>query len=127
VTELSHRDEPASEIEAVVRAAGTYVQASRDLRPRVLETARTVCGERRAQRSIRRVALFVALLAVFTAPSGRGTEGARYPAMLAAVDSDHIFSQAESKVARGADVSWAVVDAFTDLRHHQASALRLEL
>jgi hypothetical protein len=127
VTELIDWDEPMSEVEAMVRAADQYVQVSRDLRPRVLETARTECGERRAQRSIRHLAIVVVLLTVFATPSGRGLEGARYPGILAAVDSDQIFSQAESKVARGGDISWAMVEAFTDLRRQQADVLRLEL
>jgi hypothetical protein len=126
VIEASDWGTPTSEIEAMVQAAGTYVVASRDLRPRVLETARAECRERRAQRSIRRVALVVALFAAFTAPSG-GSEDTRCPALLAALDSDHIFSQAESKVARGGDLSWSMVEAFTDLRRQQANALRLEL
>jgi hypothetical protein len=129
VTKLSDWNEPLSEVEAMVRAAGQYVQVSRDLRPRVLETARTECGERRARRSIRQLAIVVVLLTVFATPSGRGlgTESARYPAMLAALDSQHIFSQAEDKVARGGERGWAMVEAFTDLRRQQASVLRLEL
>jgi hypothetical protein len=129
VTELSGWNEPTNELEALVQAAGQYVQVSRDLRPRVLEIARTECGERRAQRFIRRGAIFVVLLAVFVTPGGRGfgTESPHYPAILAAVDSEQIFLQAENKVAHGGDVSWAIVEAFTDLRRQQANVLRLEL
>jgi hypothetical protein len=127
VTELNDWNESMSEVERMVRGAGGYVQVSRDLRPRVLETARTECGERRARRSIRHLAIVVVLLMVFATPSGRGLEGARYSGLLAAVDSQQIFSQAESKVGRGGDVSWAMVEAFTDLRRQQASVLRLEL
>jgi hypothetical protein len=126
---MSSWNEPLSDVEAMVRAASQYVQVSRDLRPRVLETARTECGERRARRRIRQVAASLVLLAVFITPSGRGlgTESAHYPTILAAVDSRHIFSQAEDKVARGGDFSWAMVEAFTNLRREQANALRLEL
>jgi hypothetical protein len=122
-------DESTYQIESMVRAAGDYVQVSRDLRPRVLETARTESGERRAQRSIRQMAIFFTLFAVFVAPQGQGMGSAcgTCPAILAAVDSDHIFAAAEDKVARGGDLSWAMVEAFTDLRRQQADVLRLEL
>jgi hypothetical protein len=129
VTDSMNWDEPIDEVEDMVRAAGSYMQASRDLRPRVLEAARTECGERRAQRSIRQLAIAVVLLTVFTIPGGRGlgTEADRLLSMLAAVDSAHIFSQAESKVSQGRERGWAMVEAFTDLRRQQADVLRLEL
>src|SRR5215217_1007222 len=62
VTESPSWDEQVSEVEAIVRSAGNYVHASKDLRPRVLETARLTNGERRARRCIRQVALAAALL-----------------------------------------------------------------
>jgi hypothetical protein len=121
--------EPIDDVEALVRAAGGYVQPSRDLRPRILETARLERGERRARRWIRHAAASFVLLAVLTLPNGRGfaTAGSHYSAMLASVDANAIFSRAESKVDRSRDFSWGMVEAFTDLRHHQAGFLRLEL
>jgi hypothetical protein len=129
VAKLAPSQEPIDDIEAFVRAAGGYVQPSRDLRPRILEIARLECGERRARRWIRQVAASFVLLAVFTLPNGRGlaTADSHYPAMLASVDANAIFSQAESKVDRSRDFSWRMVEAFTDLRHQQAGILRLEL
>jgi hypothetical protein len=129
VTDSMNWDESLCEIEDLVRAAGSYVEASRDLRPRVLEAARTECAERRAQRSIRQLAIVVVMLTVFTIPGGHGlgTQADRLPTMLAAVDSAHIFSQAENKVSQGRERGWAMVEAFTDLRRQQADVLRLEL
>lgn len=122
--------DPTSEVEAMVRAAGDYVQASEDLRPRVLETARAQSGEQRAQRCIRQVALFVVLLAIFT-PSGRHrleTGDAPQQRSLAAADSESMFSRAETIVARsGGDLGWGMVEAFTELRRRQAEVFRLTL
>src|SRR5262245_58913900 len=57
-------DPGSSEIESLIRAAGGYVGASDDLRPRVLEAARLQRHERRAQRWLRRSAVAVLLIAM---------------------------------------------------------------
>lgn len=114
------------EIEAMVRAAGGYVQVSRDLRPRVLESARLECGERQARRCIRRVALFAALVAWFTTASIARLEtpdGFRQLTLLAA--RSHAYAGPD--VLPSGDSSWSLVDAYTELRRRQAEALRLAL
>jgi hypothetical protein len=118
-------DEPSDKVEAMVRAAGGYVGASDDLRPRVLETARVQCSERRAQRCIRQAAVFVVLSAVLTMSSGRGLDSASdAPRFASLVNAESIFLRAESG---GGDCGWGMVDAFTELRLQQAKALRFAL
>ncbi len=114
-------DEPWEEVEAMVRAAGQYVAASDDLRPRVLETARTECGEQRAQRIIRQAAIAVVLTAMLTLSGDRGLDSVGASRQLA--DSQSIFSRAASS----GDAGWGMVDAFRELRHEQAKALRVSL
>jgi hypothetical protein len=115
------------ELEAMVRAAGGYVRASDDLRPRILETARAQQGEQRARRWIRRIAVCVALAAVFAASgdhllavAGIGRELALNPS-----NSQAMHSQAEKYTASGGDIGWGLVKAFTELRHRQSAAFRL--
>lgn len=119
--------EPLDDLEAMIRGAGDYVRASEDLRPRVLETARAQCGEQRAKRCIRQVAVFVVLLAAFTASAGHvlETTGAGQKVALNAADSDRMHSQAETHAARGGDIGWGMVEAFTELRRRQSAAFRL--
>jgi hypothetical protein len=120
---------PDGEIEAMVRAAGQYVRASDDLRPRVLETARAQCGERRAQRCIRHVALFVVLAAVFTLSDGRGLDSAsapqRYPWHSGVANG--LLLRAEANFADGDDRGWGMVEAFSELRREQAKVFRQSL
>ncbi len=114
--------ERLAEVEAMVRAAGPYVAASDDLRPRVLETARTECGEQRAQRFIRQAAVAVILTAILTLSGDRSLDSASAPLRLASLaDMESIFSRAEAS----GDGSWGMVDAFREVRHEQAQALRL--
>lgn len=121
--------EPFAEIEAMVRSAGQYVRASDDLRPRVLETARTQCGERWAQRCIRRVALFVILTAIFTVSGGRELDSAAAPRQLALVtaDAERSLLRAQADFPVGGDSGWGVVEAFSELRREQAKVLRRTL
>ena len=124
--ESFNEEGPLNEVEAMVRAAGDYVQASDDLRPRVLETARTQCGEQRAQRCIQRIAVCFVLLAVFTTSGHHSVETAEthQQGILAAADSDGIFLRAEATVIQGGDCGWGMVEAFSELRRRQAEVLR---
>ena len=127
MAELHSWCEPIDDIEAMVRAAGDYVQASDDLRPRVLETARIQSGEQRAQRRIRRMAILFVLLAMFTPSSRDPVEAAGdHPwNTLSVASSESAFSQTAAAVDRGGgDFGWGLVEAFTELRHQQAAALR---
>ena len=118
------RDEPLAEVEAMVRAAGQYVAASDDLRPRVLETARTEHSEHRAQRLIQQLAVAVILTAVLTLSGDRGLNSTGASLGMASLgDTERILLRAETS----GDGSWGMVDAFRELRLRQAKALRTSL
>ena len=126
MTDLSDSYDPMVELEAMVRAAGQYVQASDDLRPRVLETARTQRGEQRAQRWIRRLACCVVLLTGMTASVGdRGELNGGSQRFALAVDP--FFQPASNTSAVRVDAGWGVVEAFTELRRQQSEMLRLSM
>jgi hypothetical protein len=129
VIESRDLNDPLREVEAMVRAAGHYVRASDDLRPRVLEAARTQHGEQRAQRFIRRVAVFCVLLAAFTSlgPSRLTVDKSRPSELLAAAGFDRLWMSPEAAGVRRGDGDWRMIDAFTELRRQQARVLRLEL
>jgi hypothetical protein len=118
-----------NEVETAIRAAGQYVQPSRDLRPRVLEAARTDRTERKAQRHIKHLAVLVLVLAVF-AVSGRNSLDPNRPHssdMTASADAQRIYARAELGIAHGGDLGWALVEAFTELKREQSEVLRPEL
>jgi hypothetical protein len=120
-------DDPIVEIERTVRAAAGYVRASDDLRPRVLESARSERCERRARGWIRQAAVFVVLLAISTA-SMRSTYDSRagfYQANWLFAGSEAIFARAGTKTAHGGDLAWGLVDSFAELRRRQADAFNL--
>jgi hypothetical protein len=130
VIDLSDTPCPLRDIEALVRAAGDYVQASDDLRPRVLETARAQHGEQRAQRWIGQLAACIVLLALFSdgSHSRVSIAGERSKHAAVAADANGIFAQVESKLEVGhSDVGWSMVEVFTELRRQQAAAFRWAL
>jgi hypothetical protein len=116
--------ESFDDVESLVRAAGNYVQPSRDLRPRVLEAARLESGERQARRCIGRVALFAALLGVFALSGIERPEspGAFHQLTLVAAAAQ---TYSTTGVRTGSDSGWALVEAYTELRRRQAEVLRL--
>ena len=107
------------QIEEMVRAAGDYVQVSENLRPCVLESARTIRSEWRARRWIGRVAAaFFVFAFVF------GLIGQQMRTSGGQVGSEEVFALAEAKVSRGAgDIGWCVVEAFKELRSRQTKPL----
>jgi hypothetical protein len=111
----------------MLRAAGGYVQASEDLRPRVLEAARAQRGEQRVLRLIRRTAVCVALAALSGGSAGQllAVAGVGRQLALSSVSSQAIHSRAERYAGSGEDLGWGLVKAFTELRHRQSAALRL--
>jgi hypothetical protein len=114
------------EVEQAVRAAASYVRASEDLRPRVLESARVERGERRARRWIGQAAAFVVVLATLTAVIRPTLDSsAFYQSNWLFAGSDAIFSHAGAKTAHGGDLAWGLVDSFTELRRRQADAFNL--
>ena len=118
------RYHPSDEIEALVRAAGEYVQASEDLRPRVLESAREQRCERTAQRLIARVALGVLLATTLTASSSPGSVDARNPLASAALYRASLPLTTTVGADADNDVGWGMVEAFTEMRRQQSEVLR---
>ena len=116
--------ESLGDVEALVRAAGDYVQPSRDLRPRVLEAARLESGERQARRRISRLALCAALLAVITMSGMERPEGPGMFQQITLVAAESHFDS-ETGARTGGDSGWALVEAYTELRRRQAEVLRL--
>lgn len=105
---------PFDHVEAMVRAAGGYVHASGDLRPRVLETARMERRSRRAKRWIVGAAAAVVALAV------------TFAALLARQPRPSSNQPAEyvrAGMAGGGASTWRLVDLFTSLREKQAEAI----
>jgi hypothetical protein len=125
MAETSGDFRPFSELEALVRSAGDYVRASDDLRPRVLESARSASGERRAQRRIGQMAVWALAFAVLTAAIRQQPEWTEN-SLPAADQTARLLSQTPRAAALG-DSSWDMVDSFTALRRRQAELLRLEL
>ena len=119
-------DDSLEGVEAIVRAAGEYVRASNDLRPRVLEGARLRCGEQWAQRCIRLVVMCIVLLVCFTAADQKRFETRRSysTAILAASGFNELDAPIDSASFRSGDGDWRMLDAFTELRRQQAQLLR---
>ncbi|HEY2415529.1 MAG TPA: hypothetical protein VGI40_25025 [Pirellulaceae bacterium] len=117
------RPEP-TDVELLISAARDYVRPSDDLRPRVLETARTERRERRLQRQLAQMAAVVLLmitgLTVYHQPESSDRAGAFLPTVEA------MSAESQVEAARFADhASWETVESFTDLRRRQAQLLRL--
>jgi hypothetical protein len=114
-------------IRAMIRAAGQYVRASDDLRPRVLEAARCRSCEKWARRRIRHLAVFVLLLSFFTAVDRHNLDiqRSRPSGMLASTGFNELFSA--TAIPRSGDGDWRMIDAFTNLRRQQAQVLRFSL
>lgn len=113
MTDLRSRHEPIDDIEALIRSAKDYVHASDDLRPRILEAARSQRGEQRALGYLRQAAIVLAILGLLTL-ARRGTTDHAEPALLAAVSAEDLLSAAAE------DRNWGLVDSFTELRQRQA-------
>jgi hypothetical protein len=117
-----------SDIEAMIRAAGGYVRASDDLRPRILEAARLQRHERRARRLLRRAAVIVMLAAMAGAALENGDPPRVRPiGIVLAAGFDEFFVPTAVASANNADGDWRMIDAFTELRRQQAQVLRLAL
>lgn len=127
MTRLLDHHESFEPIEALVRAAGGYVLPSEDLRPRVLETARTVRSERRAQTRIGRFARWIVILAIFADAVGHQLQ-THWPSVhdrSTLVDAQQVFSLVEMRVSPGHhDLGWGLVEAYSELRNRQAQFLR---
>jgi hypothetical protein len=123
MTQLDDCFDPLQEVEALVLSARNYVHASEDLRPRVLETARAECGERRARRCTGQIALALVLWGLCA------TSGVDHATIAVAQQSvsERVLERAQEKAAEAGDYGSGFVDAFVELREQQAEVLRLAL
>ncbi len=129
MTERCYWSDAHDDVEALVRAAGGYVRASDDLRPRVLEAARLQHRERRVQRWARHLAVFVVLLGFATVVGRRELDDdhAGPIGIVAAAGFDEFFTPTANLSKRAGDGDWRMIDAFTALRRQQARVLRFAL
>jgi hypothetical protein len=129
VIELDDWNEPAVDVEAMVRSAGRYIGVSEDLRPRVLEAARLQSGEHKARRRLRRLTLSIVLLALFTitARNELAIDPSQPNSLLIAAGFNELYAPSAAPAARNGDGDWRMIDAFTELRRQQAQLLRLAL
>jgi hypothetical protein len=97
-----------SELEALIRSAKDYVQPSEDLRPRILEAARS---QRRVMSCLRHAAAMLLMAGAF-ATGLHGMNG-------------FVFSTTtpEQLLSSAAHDNWGLVDSFTELRRRQAIML----
>lgn len=112
-------------VEALVRAAGRYVRASDDLRPRTLEAARHATSWRRWNRSLGSLAVAAVLLAICNVP-GRFIPAAREttPATATVMQEFELRQQAAKGMGFSFNPSWAWVEAFFALRDQQAEMIK---
>ena len=121
--ESLHEMQP--EIEAAIHAAGAYVRASDDLRPRVLESARIERHEWQVQLVIRHTAilvvLFASLMSAFRSPPNSSVDLQSWNWL--AASSDSLLIPTRATAIHGGDLAWQLVESFTELRRRQATAL----
>ncbi len=127
VVEWPNDDGIGADLEDLVRQAGGYVRPSEDLRPRVLESAHSVCGEQRTRSRVSRLASFVLVLSGWTSTVGEAgtTSSAAAGFSRHVVDAEELFDSAQARaVVRGIEFDWGLVEVFSDLRDRQAETLR---
>jgi hypothetical protein len=124
VVESHYSFDPGYDVEALVRAAGNYVQPSDDLRPRVVEAVRSRRVERTTQRRIWQVAILssvLSILATSTLQRVQIADGNPTPIVSRSIDSSSGTAEHHDQG------NWGVVDSFRELRRRQAKILRLHL
>jgi hypothetical protein len=122
MAELPDDIESLAEIEALVRSAADYVRPSDDLRPRVLECARSVTKERQAKRWIGHLATCALALGLLVAATRQPDAAASREPARAALGYRLLWTAQPTIGA--SDASWSMVDSFTELRRRQAELLR---
>jgi hypothetical protein len=114
------------EVEAMIRSAGDYVQVSRDLRPRLMDSARLATSERRIRRYIRHAALVAALLTwSVTATIDRMNGASDFRELT--LTATAVCPTASVRAGGPDDAAWVLVDAVTGLRDKQAEILHSKL
>lgn len=109
------------EVEQLVRAAGGYVDVSRDLRPRVLEATRSQNRRSPWRRMLVLFALPLAIFGLVISSTSRQLSG-KIEASSTSNRLAALESQADPALYRGA-FGWRLVDALLLLRSEQAEAL----
>ena len=113
------------DVEQMVRAAGSYLEVSEDLRPRTLEQAREVSRGMPTRAWSTAWAVVVVFVAT-CAGEFRGRTSATSPleAIVSAnCDQLHVAAQQQAAL-KNVDPSWSLVDAFSDLRQRQFSLVQ---
>jgi ferric-dicitrate binding protein FerR (iron transport regulator) len=116
-----HHGNEWSEVESLIRSAGNYVRPSEELRPRVLEAARSDSGERKARRHLWLLAIAVGLLGTLVAVVSSRSPASFSHGMLSAT-----ATSTDVRPAEGGAAGWSIVDAYTELRRRQAALLCLD-
>src|SRR4051794_24138236 len=121
-------DDEFNDVEAIVRAAGHYVAASDNLRPRVLEAVRMETGEQRSRHCLRTATLFTLLVVLFTSVARQIWDGPQV--VTSSLDNpgyEESISPISAMTTRTGDGDWRIIDAFIKLRRQQAQLLRSEI
>lgn len=113
MTELHPHSDPLDDLEAILRSAKNYVHPSDDLRPRVLEAARSQRDQRQMLGYMQHAAVVLVLLGGLTSAL-YGTAGS---VDLGASSREQVLTSAAK------DWNWGLVDSFTELRRRQAVLL----
>ena len=105
---------PLEEIESLIRSAGQYVRASDDLRPRVLENARSQCSERRMQRRFWQTAAVVLFCGMLTSSLANRPESATTkksgPSAWTSSVLAPVEAAAQAAGEQASDPSWQLVE-----------------
>jgi len=112
VTELPFSN-PNDDLEALLRSAKDYVHPSDDLRPRVLEAARS----QRRQRQLLGYLQHAAVVLVVLGALGSALYGSADFVKVASASRDRVLTSAAK------DWNWGLVDSITELRQRQAVLL----
>jgi len=122
VIERFDPDDSIAEVEALIRAAGNYVQPSEDLRPRVMEAVRSQRVERTIQWRICQAAVLFLVLNVLATSTLHNVELAD-----ASPRRSPSGQSSSEQQGFGGEESWDTVESFRELRRRQAYLLRLHL
>lgn len=122
MTDPSPHRERLNEIEALVRDARGYCDVSEDLRPRILEDVRIARRLRIVEGCFACIAASIMIVAISVAAVDKGNgPGEKW---LVRIEADSaVPSNAATDSKPPADVNWALVEAFCELRQRQSRAI----
>lgn len=116
-------DDAFASLEAVIAAAGNYVHPSDELRPKTLEAAREWTIRLRGRRRVLMAAAALVVASMLGLPGWYSPAASQNAAPV--IGTAEIYRQAGRKARAGAtDPSWALYEAFCDLRQSQAQRLQ---